>query len=130
MSKRDGPKIIFFENKELELPPAEIDLKKLEAAVGVNLHGSGEAAQFLVDAVRDYFKTKDIPERELRWIRRQRKNTGRDYSKLEGGPRLHRRFILSVYIRSIEEELTQHDPTYVLKAGTRTINKRKVTMAH
>src|SRR5262249_29886164 len=130
-------KIRSIKIEELEFLPAEIDLKKLERAGTVKLHGCKDTAGLLVDLVKDYFNFRDVSNSEKRRLRRlllQRKRRRHlptykvpgdllayDYMKPrdeDQRPRLRRRRALSVLIKDIEEILMTHDRTYGRKAGT------------
>jgi hypothetical protein len=114
------PKIFFFKRKELKFPPAAINIKKLQAQGGVNLHDSEETAKLLIDLVKDYFNDRKQPSSETRRLRRAAKKSP---LLAPSGGRLRARRALTVRIKAIEEELLEHDPTYALKAGTGTNNE-------
>jgi hypothetical protein len=115
--KRRKPTIFSFKRKELTFPPAEINIKKLQAQGGVNLHDSEETAKFLIDLVKDYFNDRKLPSSETRRLCRAAKKSS---LLAPSADRLRARRALTALIKTTEEELLQHDPTYGLKAGTGT----------
>src|SRR5262245_7500086 len=70
MPKARHPGIFLFKRKELEFPPAEINVKKLQKEGAVNLHGSAETARSLVELAKGYFNDRKTPESETRRLRR------------------------------------------------------------